>query len=53
VQDGVDELDIAKLSTTLTAKYGGVYEAQRTLGDVDEIKRVFIDFQQHLYQSVA
>jgi type I restriction enzyme R subunit len=53
VQDGVDELDIAKLSTTLTAKYGGVYEAQRMLGDVDEIKRVFIDFQQHLYQSVA
>lgn len=53
VQDGVDELDIAKLSTTLTAKYGGVYEAQRTLGDVDEIKRVFIDFQQHLYQVVA
>ncbi len=53
VQDGVDELDIAKLSTTLTAKYGGVYEAQRTLGNVDEIKRVFIDFQQHLYQSVA
>ena len=49
VQDGVDELDIAKLSTTLTAKYGGVYEAQRTLGDVDEIKRVFVDFQQHLY----
>jgi type I restriction enzyme R subunit len=49
VQDGVDELDIAKLSTTLTAKYGGVYEAQRTLGDVNEIKRVFIDFQQHLY----
>jgi type I restriction enzyme R subunit len=49
VQDGVDELDISKLSTTLTAKYGGVYEAQRTLGDVDEIKRVFVDFQQHLY----
>lgn len=49
LQDGVDELDIAKLSTTLTAKYGGVYEAQKTLGDVDEIKRVFIDFQQYLY----
>lgn len=49
VQDGVDELDIAKLSTTLNAKYGGVYEAQAVLGDVDEIKRVFIEFQQHLY----
>ncbi len=53
VQDGVDELDIAKLSTTLNAKYGGVYEAQSVLGDVDEIKRVFIDFQQHLYQNIA
>jgi type I restriction enzyme R subunit len=42
-------LDIAKLSTTLNAKYGGVYEAQAVLGDVDEIKRVFIEFQQHLY----
>lgn len=53
VQDGVDELDIAKLSTTLNAKYGGVYEAQAVLGDVDEIKRVFIEFQQHLYQHIA
>lgn len=49
IQDGVDELDIAKLSTTLNAKYGGVYEAQAVLGDVDEIKRVFIEFQQYLY----
>jgi type I restriction enzyme, R subunit len=49
VQDGVDELDIAKLSSSLTSKYGSVYEGQKQLGDVDEIKRVFIDFQQHLY----
>jgi type I restriction enzyme R subunit len=49
VQDGVDELDMAKLSATLTSKYGSVYEGQRTLGNVDEIKRVFVDFQQHLY----
>lgn len=49
VQDGVDELDIAKLSSSLTSKYGSVYEGQKQLGDVDEIKRVFIEFQQHLY----
>ncbi len=51
VQDGVDELDIAKLSATLTSKYGSVYEGQKALGNVDEIKRVFVDFQQHLYNE--
>jgi type I restriction enzyme R subunit len=49
VQDGVDELDIANLSSSLTSKYGSVYEGQKVLGDVDEIKRVFVDFQRHLY----
>ena len=51
VQDGVDELDIAKLSATLTSKYGSVYEGQKELGNVEEIKRVFVDFQQHLYNE--
>jgi type I restriction enzyme R subunit len=51
VQDGVDELDISKLSATLTSKYGSVYEGQKALGEVDEIKRVFVDFQQHLYNE--
>jgi type I restriction enzyme R subunit len=49
VQEGVDELDISKLSSTLTSKYGSVYEGQKQLGDVEDIKRVFMDFQQHLY----
>ena len=53
VQDGVDELDIANLSATLTSKYGSVYEGQKVLGDVDEIKRVFVDFQQHLYNEMV
>lgn len=51
VQDGVDELDITKLSSTLTSKYGSVFEAQRVLGDVDAIKQLFIDSQQHLYAA--
>ena len=51
VQDGVDELDMARLSATLTSKYGSVYEAQQQLGDVDAIKSVFVDFQQHLYSE--
>jgi len=49
VQDGVDELDMGKLSTMLTSKYGGVHAAQQALGNVDDIQKVFIDFQQYLY----
>ena len=51
IQDGVDELDIAMLSSSLTSKYGSVYEGLKQLGDVDEIKRVFVDFQKHLYNE--
>lgn len=51
VQVGVDELDVAKLSSTLASKYGNVYEAQQALGSVDQIKQVFVDFQQHLYAA--
>lgn len=49
VQEGVDELDISKLSSALTSKYGSVYEGQKQLGDVENIRQVFVDFQQHLY----
>lgn len=49
VQDGVDELDISKLSTMLTSKYGGIHAAQQELGNVEDIQRVFVEFQQHLY----
>ena len=53
IQDGVDELDISRLSSTLTSKYGSVYEGQIVLGDVNDIKRVFVDFQQHLYAEMV
>jgi len=51
IQDGVDELDIAKLSTIIKSKYGGIPEAEKVLGDVDQINQVFIDFQKHLYEQ--
>ncbi len=41
VEAGVDELDIARLGTVITAKYGNVQEIQRT----------FIEFQTHLYKE--
>jgi type I restriction enzyme R subunit len=49
IQDGVDELDIAKLSTVIKSKYGGIPEAEKALGNVDQINKMFIDFQQYLY----
>ena len=51
VQDGVDELDMGKLSTMLTSKYGGVHAAQQALGNVEDIQKIFVDFQQHLYKE--
>lgn len=54
VEAGVDELDISKLSTVLTAKYGSIHAAQEALGNVQEIQNTFVEFQQHLYkESVA
>jgi type I restriction enzyme R subunit len=51
IKAGVDELDIEKLSPALISKYGGVYEAQQELGNVDDIKRIFVEFQQYLYDE--
>lgn len=51
IQDGVDELDIAKLGSALVSKYGSLYEGQRVLGDVEAIKKIFVDFQRHLYEG--
>jgi len=51
IKAGVDELDIDKLSPALISKYGSIYEAQLQLGNADDIKRVFVDFQQHLYNE--
>jgi type I restriction enzyme R subunit len=51
VQDGVDELDVSRLSASLTSKYGSVYEGQKQLGDAVQIRELFIDFQKHLYKQ--
>lgn len=49
MKDGVDELDISKLSSMLNSKYGSVHAAQQELGNVDEIQKLFIQSQEHLY----
>jgi type I restriction enzyme R subunit len=53
VEVGVDELDVSKLSTVLTAKYGSIHAAQQQLGTVQEIQNTFIEFQKHLYEKAA
>ncbi|SHJ41550.1 Helicase conserved C-terminal domain-containing protein, partial [Thalassobacter stenotrophicus DSM 16310] len=52
VNIGVDELDVGKLSTVLTAKYGSIHAAQQELGSVQDIQRTFVEFQQQLYAEV-
>lgn len=51
VEVGVDELDVSKLSTVLTAKYGSINAAQQELGSVQDIQSTFVDFQAELYRD--
>jgi len=54
IETGVDELDQDKLPILLTNKYQSLEDAKEILGDVANISRLFIDFQEHLYkQKVA
>ena len=49
VAEGVGELDQHKLPDLLELKYGGLIDAETELGEMEEIKKVFVTFQQHLY----
>jgi len=54
IETGVDELDQEKLPILLTNKYQSLEDAKEILGDVGNISKLFIEFQQHLYkQKVA
>ena len=54
VETGVEELDQEKLPILLTNKYQSLEDAKEILGDVANISRLFIEFQEHLYkQKVA
>ncbi len=54
IETGVEELDQEKLPILLTNKYQSLEDAKEILGDVVNISRLFIEFQQHLYkQKVA
>ncbi len=51
IETGVEELDQEKLPILLTNKYQSLEDAKDILGDVANISRLFIEFQQHLYEK--
>jgi type I restriction enzyme R subunit len=54
IEIGVDELDQEKLPILLQNKYQSLEDAKEILGDVANISRLFVEFQEHLYkQKVA
>ncbi len=53
VETGVEELDQEKLPILLTNKYQSLEDAKEILGDVANISKLFIEFQQHLYKQNA
>jgi type I restriction enzyme R subunit len=54
VESGVEELDQDKLPILLTNKYQSLEDAKEILGDVSNISKLFVEFQEHLYkQKVA
>lgn len=53
VETGVDELDQEKLPILLTNKYQSLEDAKEILGDVANISKLFIEFQEHLYKQKA
>ncbi|HMS67883.1 MAG TPA: DEAD/DEAH box helicase family protein [Saprospiraceae bacterium] len=53
IESGVDELDQEKLPILLTNKYQSLEDAKEILGDVANISKLFIEFQEHLYNQKA
>lgn len=53
IESGVEELDQEKLPILLTNKYQSLEDAKHILGDVANITKLFIEFQQHLYNPKA
>ena len=51
IETGVEELDQEMLPHLLELKYHAVSDAADKLGGVSEIRKLFIEFQKHLYDS--
>ena len=51
IETGVDELDQEKLPILLQNKYQSFQDAREILGEIPEIRSLFIEFQEHLYNQ--
>lgn len=51
VKEGVEELDQEKLPPLLRLKYRALPDAFAELGQPDEVRKVFVGFQRHLYAA--
>ena len=51
--EGIGELASGKIADFLRIRYGGVNDAKRVLGTVDDIRRAFIEIQGHLFRANA
>lgn len=51
IREGIDELDLKKLPTAIRSKYNTIEDARKILGKEEQINKVFIDFQKHLYDN--
>jgi type I restriction enzyme, R subunit len=51
IESGVDELDQEKLPQLLINKYQSLEDAKDILGEVNDISKLFIEFQKYLYEQ--
>jgi len=51
IETGVEELDQEKLPILLTNKYQSFEDAGSMLGDLSNVRKLFIEFQKYLYQQ--
>jgi type I restriction enzyme R subunit len=49
IDAGFGELDEEKIPTLLQLKYGGLFEAKKELGESENIRKLFFNFQKDLY----
>jgi len=52
IDTGFEELDQARLPNLIELKYHSMADAVETLGGIEQIRKLFFDFQKHLYESV-
>ena len=51
IESGVEELDQEKLPILLQSKYQSLEDAMEVLGEVSDIRSLFVEFQKYLYDE--